>query len=52
MAMHPARWRCEILKYLDSPVEDPVLGRFRALPDGQTPQHLKIKIYFGANPEN
>jgi hypothetical protein len=31
--MHPAWLRCESLKYLDNPVEDPVVysGRFRAL---------------------
>jgi hypothetical protein len=33
--MHPAWLRCESLKYLDRPVEDPIvfMGPFRALPD-------------------
>jgi hypothetical protein len=45
--MHPAWQRCESLKYLDIPAEDPVVfsGRFRALP-GRRRNTWKCKFIF------
>ncbi len=40
--MHPAWLRSESLEYLDIPV----LSRLAS----QAPQHLKLRIYFWANP--
>jgi hypothetical protein len=42
--MHPAWLRCESLKYLDIPA----LSRLAR----QAPQHLKMVIYFCANPKS